>query len=67
MSLDHITPGPHDPEFYYNLKTGQVEEGQQSPAKDLWGPFKTREEAAAAMDSARKRNEELDAKKDGWF
>ncbi|GAA4794967.1 SPOR domain-containing protein [Rothia endophytica] len=67
MPLDGLTPGPHATEFYYNLKTGQVEEGQQSPVKDLWGPFNTREEAANAMESARKRNEELDAEKDGWF
>lgn len=65
--LENITPGPHDPEFYYNLKTGAVEEGQQSPIKDLWGPFATREEAARAMETARRRNEELDAEKDGWF
>lgn len=67
MSLNDITPGPHAVEFYYNLKTGEVEEGQQSPVKDLWGPFATREEAARAMETARRRNEELDANKDGWF
>lgn len=67
MSLKNLTPGPHDPEFYYNLKTGQVEEGQQSPVKDLWGPFATRGEAEKAMETARKRNEELDAQKDSWL
>ncbi|MET0991192.1 MAG: methionine aminopeptidase [Lacisediminihabitans sp.] len=35
-------------DWYYNIKTGEVEEGPQSLASDLDGPFKTREEAARA-------------------
>lgn len=65
MSFENITPGPGDvKEYYYNLKTGQVEEGQQSKTSDLWGPFATREEAANAMTKAKERNEEWD--NDGW-
>ena len=41
---------PHPEEYWYNLKTGQVERGQQSAVTSLWGPFKTYEEAAHAMD-----------------
>ena len=35
-------------DWYYNIKTGEVEEGPQSLASDLDGPFKTREEAERA-------------------
>ena len=43
---------PHADEYWYNLATGQ-----QSAVTSLWGPFKTYEEAAHAMDRARERNE----------
>ncbi len=35
-------------EWYYNIRTGEVEEGRQSGATDLDGPFASREEAARA-------------------
>lgn len=35
-------------EWWYNGKTGEVEEGAQSLALDRDGPFKSREEAARA-------------------
>ena len=35
-------------EWWYNSKTGDVEEGAQSLALDRDGPFKSREEAAKA-------------------
>ena len=35
-------------EWFYNIKTGEVEEGRQSVASDLDGPFTTREEAERA-------------------
>jgi len=35
-------------EWFYNIKTGEVEEGRQSLATDLDGPFATREDAANA-------------------
>jgi hypothetical protein len=35
-------------EWFYNNKTGEVEEGRQSIGTDLDGPFATREEAARA-------------------
>jgi hypothetical protein len=35
-------------EWYYNIRTGEVEEGKQSLASELDGPFATREEAARA-------------------
>ena len=35
-------------EWWYNNKTGQVEEGPQSLSVDRDGPFKTQEEASRA-------------------
>lgn len=34
--------------YWYNLKTGQVEQGYESPAIDRAGPFDTADEAANA-------------------
>ena len=57
---------PHPEEYWYNLKTGEVERGQQSAVTSLWGPFKTYEEAAPAMDRARERNDAWE-KDGGWL
>jgi len=35
-------------EWWYNIKTGEVEEGAQSLGSDRDGPFATREEASRA-------------------
>lgn len=35
-------------EWYYNRRTGEVEEGAQSLRSDLDGPFSSREDAARA-------------------
>jgi hypothetical protein len=39
--------------FWYNMHTGEVEQGFQSPSINRVGPFATREEAAHAMDTLR--------------
>lgn len=44
-------------EWFYCLKHQKVEEGPECPAKDRFGPYGSREEAAHAMDIARERNE----------
>ncbi|MDO4917501.1 MAG: SPOR domain-containing protein [Rothia sp. (in: high G+C Gram-positive bacteria)] len=64
MAINDITPGPHEEQFWYNLQTGQVEQGGNDVASHLWGPFATREEAEQAMVKAKKRNEDWD--NDGW-
>lgn len=50
--------------FWFNSRTGQVEEGPQSLSMDRIGPFATREEAARAPEiveeRARKIREEED-------
>jgi hypothetical protein len=43
-------------EWFYNIKTGEVEEGRQSLASDLDGPFSTREEAERAPEIIAERS-----------
>jgi hypothetical protein len=54
-------------EFWFNSRTGEVEEGKQSISSERLGPFNTPEEAAHANDklaeNARKWAEE-DARED---
>ena len=53
-------------EFYYNLSTGQVEEGKVAGASDRMGPYPTAEAAAQAFAKAEARNEEWDADDEAW-
>ncbi len=43
--------------WWYNHRTGEVEEGAQSLGSDRDGPFETREEAERAPEIARERAE----------
>ncbi|TFC52588.1 SPOR domain-containing protein [Cryobacterium sp. TMT1-21] len=40
-------------QFWYNMRTGAVEEGMQSTSKERVGPFATRDEAAHALEKLR--------------
>ena len=42
-----------DHQFWYNMRTGAVEQGMQSPSTDRVGPFATREEAVHALEKLR--------------
>jgi hypothetical protein len=42
--------------YWYNLTTGEVERGFESPAVDRAGPFDTAEEAAHAPELLRERS-----------
>ena len=42
--------------YWYNLVTGEVERGFESPAIDRAGPFDTAEEAAKAPELPRERS-----------
>jgi hypothetical protein len=42
-------------EWYYNHKTGEVEEGPRSLGSDRDGPYATREEAERAPEIAQER------------
>ncbi|GAA5031934.1 SPOR domain-containing protein [Microbacterium fluvii] len=55
--------------YWYNLSTGQVEKGFESPAIDRAGPFDTAEEAAKAPEVLKERSRawaEEDARDDAW-
>ena len=49
--------GPSMPEYWYNVKTHEVEEDAMSDWTQLIGPYKTREEAEHAMEKVHARNE----------
>jgi len=55
--------------YWYNLKTGQVEKGFESPAPDRAGPFDTPEEAAKAPEVIRERSRawaDEEAREESW-
>lgn len=55
--------------YWYNLRTGEVEKGFESPAIDRAGPFDTAEEAAKAPELLRERSRawaEDEARDDSW-
>ena len=53
-------------EYWYNTKTGKVEEGRQSVWTQLMGPYKTEEEARNALETAAERNESFEAEEEQW-
>ncbi|HEX7349736.1 SPOR domain-containing protein [Brachybacterium sp.] len=53
-------------QFYYNLSTGSVEEGRQSPGAELMGPYATRQDAEQALSTAAARNEKWDQDDADW-
>lgn len=55
--------------YWYNLKTGQLERGFESPSVDRAGPFETAEEAARAPQVIAARSKawsEEEAREDDW-
>ena len=48
-------------EYFYNIRTREVEEGRLSDWSQLMGPYATREEAQDALEKARARNEAWEA------
>jgi len=56
-----------EPEFWFNVRTGQVEETEnKSQSKDLLGPYRTRSEAERALETARERTEKWDEEDRRW-
>ena len=41
--------------FWFDVSTGQVDEGHKAPAANLMGPYPTREAAEQALEKARAR------------
>ena len=53
--------------YFFNTRTGAVEEREnKSQAKDLLGPYETRDEAERALQSARARTEAWDREDAEW-
>lgn len=52
--------------FYYNIETGEVEEGKQSSFANRMGPYDTAAEAANALQKAKERNEAWEAENADW-
>lgn len=50
--------------FWYDLSTGQVDEGHRRGSARLMGPYATRAEAERALETARARTEAWDAAED---
>ena len=44
-------------EYWYNVRTGEVEQGSQSSWSTLLGPYSTYAEAAQAMDRVKANND----------
>jgi hypothetical protein len=54
-----------DQSWWFCLKHMEVEHGAGCPGKDRLGPYPTREAAADALQTVRRRNEEWEAQ-DRW-
>ena len=53
-------------EYYFNTKTQMVEKGRQSSWEHLMGPYDTPEDAANALEIARKRSKAWDDDDRDW-
>ncbi len=54
------------PEFYFNVRTGHVEDGRQGPWGDLMGPYPTREAAQQALETAARHTADEDERDREW-
>lgn len=61
-----MTDSPSDEKFFYNLETGQVEQGKVSAWENRMGPYDTREEAQRALETAKQKTQEWDQDTKEW-
>jgi hypothetical protein len=55
------------PQFFYNIRTEQVEElARKGQSKELMGPYPTREAAEHALEAARARTQSWDEQDRAW-
>ena len=64
MTVTDATEGKT--EYYFNTSTQMVEKGRQSSWEHLMGPYDTPEEAANALEIARKRSKAWDDDDKAW-
>lgn len=50
LLVDRLGSMDENPKYWFNLKTGMVEQGYKSLALDRVGPFETAAEAAKALE-----------------
>jgi hypothetical protein len=62
MADDYFDDIEH--KYWYNVKTGQVEQGFKSPSPERLGPFDTADGAAHAFDKLRENSERWAAEDD---
>ncbi|MCZ9308243.1 hypothetical protein ACUY3K_05990 [Corynebacterium uberis] len=55
-----------DDKWYFQPSTGEVTQGPATGFEDRMGPYNTREEAAAALETAAQRNKEFDDQDEAW-
>ena len=58
--------GDAAPQYWYNTLTGEVERGRQSSWTHRMGPYDTPEEAARALETARRRSDSWDEEDREW-
>lgn len=64
--MGRTEPADAERGFYYNIQTGQVEEGLVSDWTKRIGPYATREEAEHALDIAAQRSASWDEADRRW-
>lgn len=52
--------------WWYNILTGEVEEGAGAPNSERLGPFETELEAQSALDKVKERNDEWSKQNAEW-
>ena len=45
----------HETSFWFDVRTGRVDEGHRAPSANLMGPYPTRDAAQQALETARAR------------
>lgn len=55
-----------DSAWFYNQKTGQVEQGKVSSFENRMGPYATREQAEHALETVKARNDAADSYDSTW-
>jgi hypothetical protein len=65
LRVQRPEPGGGDvTEYWYNVKTHEIEEDAMSDWTQLIGPYKTRQEAEHALEKVKARNDAWDAQDD---
>ncbi|GLU46133.1 hypothetical protein [Nocardiopsis ansamitocini] len=63
---EHGTSAGDGSQWWYSLKTNQVEYGSGSPGKDRLGPYPDKAAAQAALSTAAERNKNWDEADEEW-